>query len=116
MLQRFRHLVPLPIRLRLRELRRRWKRTRIRTQAPRSRADLRRDLEHLGLRPGDTVLVHSSLSRLGFVEGGAEAVIDALLDAIGPSGTLCMPSFPFDTYVADYLRANPSFDLRQTPS
>lgn len=52
-------------------------------------------LEHLralGLEEGDVVLVHSSLSALGYVEGGADAVIDTLLAAIGPDGTLLMPS------------------------
>jgi len=38
------------------------------------------------------VLVHSSLSSLGCVEGGADAVIDALLDVLGPGGTLVVPT------------------------
>lgn len=50
------------------------------------------DLRRLGLAPGDVVLVHSSLSRLGNVAGGAEAVIDALLDAVGPGGTVLFPT------------------------
>ncbi len=52
-----------------------------------------RDLRRLGLRRGMDVMVHSSLSKIGHVVGGAEAVVDALLDAIGPAGTLLMPSF-----------------------
>jgi aminoglycoside 3-N-acetyltransferase len=44
----------------------------------------------LGMRQGDTVLVHSSLSRFGYVEGGADAVIDALVETLGPDGTLIM--------------------------
>ena len=39
------------------------------------------------------LMVHSSLSALGAVRGGAEAVVDALLEAVGRSGTLLMPSF-----------------------
>lgn len=56
-------------------------------------ARLRRDLRALGLKAGMDVMVHSSLSRIGVVAGGADAVIDALLAVIGPQGTLLMPSF-----------------------
>lgn len=52
-----------------------------------------RDLRRLGLRRGMDVILHSSLSRIGWVRGGAEAVIDALLDVLGSEGTLMMPSF-----------------------
>ncbi|MDQ0813584.1 aminoglycoside N3'-acetyltransferase [Streptomyces sp. B3I7] len=53
-----------------------------------TRARLAADLRALGLTAGDTVLVHSSLRALGPVEGGAETVVDALLDVLGPAGTL----------------------------
>lgn len=48
----------------------------------------------LGLQPGAIVVVHSSLSSLGPVSGGANAVIDALIEAVGPGGTLMMPTHP----------------------
>lgn len=51
------------------------------------------DLRKLGLAENDIVLVHSSLSSLGQVEGGAATVISALLDVVGPAGTILMPSF-----------------------
>jgi aminoglycoside 3-N-acetyltransferase len=44
------------------------------------------------VRPGDTVLAHSSASSLGFVAGGTQAVVQALLDAVGPDGTLVVPA------------------------
>lgn len=47
-------------------------------------------LIRLGLKNGDDVGVHSSLSSFGYVEGGADAVIDALLDTVGPRGTVVM--------------------------
>ena len=50
-------------------------------------------LRRLGIRPGDILIVHSSLSRLGFVEGGVEAVVMALQETVGVNGTLGAPTF-----------------------
>jgi len=61
-------------------------------QDPGTAASLTKDLRSLGLLQGSTVLVHSSLSALGWVAGSAQAVIEALLTAIGSEGTLAMPS------------------------
>ncbi len=56
-------------------------------------ADLiRTRLQQLGLSAGSRVLVHSSLSSFGRVEGGADAVIDALLETVGPTGTVLVPT------------------------
>ena len=57
-----------------------------------TRRELAADLRRLGVDPGATVLVHSSLSRLGNVDGGAEAVVGALLDSVGPTGTVLFPT------------------------
>ncbi|MEE2754886.1 MAG: AAC(3) family N-acetyltransferase [Candidatus Latescibacterota bacterium] len=51
------------------------------------------DLKELGVVSGMIVMVHSSLSSVGHVTGSAETVVDALLSAVGRSGTLVMPSF-----------------------
>lgn len=53
---------------------------------------MRNDLHALGIESGDTVLVHASLSSLGWVCGGAPAVVDALQQTIGESGTIVMPT------------------------
>ena len=52
------------------------------------RTRLARELVSLGLRPGAVALVHCRMSALGTVVGGAETVVRALLDAVGPEGTL----------------------------
>ncbi|MFI6928891.1 aminoglycoside N(3)-acetyltransferase [Streptomyces sp. NPDC050287] len=57
-----------------------------------TRAALAEQLRELGVRPGDILLVHTSLSSLGWVSGGAVAVVRALLDALGRQGTLVVPT------------------------
>lgn len=49
-------------------------------------------LADLGVTSGDRLLVHCSLSSFGRVQGGAQAVVEALEQAVGPSGTLVMPT------------------------
>lgn len=55
-------------------------------------SSLAADLAALGVRPNITVMVHCPLKQVGWTEGGPLAVIGALLDAIGPHGTLVMPA------------------------
>ena len=62
------------------------------TRAPVTRARIAEDLRALGVRPGGVLLVHSSISALGWVCGGAQAVVEALRDALGPGGTLVVPT------------------------
>src|SRR5690606_33797168 len=57
-----------------------------------NRTQLSQEFHELGLRDGDVVLVHSSLSGLGWVDGGADAVVEALLDAVGSLGTVLFPT------------------------
>lgn len=64
--------------------------------APRTRQTLADDLRRLGLQAGEALLVHSSLSSLGWVCGGPVAVIQALQDVLTPDGTLVMPAFSGD--------------------
>lgn len=54
----------------------------------RTRADLRADLDRLGLRPGDLVMVHAAMRRVGPLLNGPDALVAALRDVIGPDGTL----------------------------
>lgn len=56
------------------------------------------DLSALGLARGDAVYVHTSLKRVGWIDGGPCALLEAFLEALGPQGTLAVPthslSFP----------------------
>lgn len=97
---------------------------------PATVASLVADLRALGVTAGQTVMVHSSLSRLGYVAGGAHAVVLALLEAVGPAGTLVMPTHSGDLsdpagwrrppvpehWWAPIRAAMPAFDPALTPT
>ncbi|CAM5255995.1 SPbeta prophage-derived aminoglycoside N(3')-acetyltransferase-like protein YokD [Streptomyces alboniger] len=59
-----------------------------RADGPVTRSRLGRDLKKLGIAHGDTVMVHTRLSALGYVVGGSQTVIAALIDAVGDDGTV----------------------------
>lgn len=56
-------------------------------------ASITTDLRQLGVSGGQLIMVHASLSRIGYVLGGAQSVVRALVDVLGPHGTLAMPAF-----------------------
>lgn len=74
------------------------------------------DFKKIGLQKGDSVLVHSSLSKIGFVDGGAKTVVDALFETIGETGTLLFPAFSAAGRSKDYLESHPVFDIKNTLS
>ena len=76
-----------------------------------TQADIVRGLTELGLENGDTVLVHSSMKSFGYVEGGPDAVIEALLEVIGPRGCLVMPTLTMGAAENPVI-----FDVRTSPS
>lgn len=52
--------------------------------------DIKKELKHIGIQNGDVLEVHASLKSIGYVLGGANALLDALLDTLGFEGTLIM--------------------------
>jgi len=99
-------------------------------RTPHTRESLTTDLAALGVRPGSTLLVHASLKPVGFVAGGPHAMVLALRDALGPDGTLVVPTHtPDNSDPAEWqnppvppgwwsvIRENmPGFDPAVTPS
>ncbi|NSW54378.1 MAG: AAC(3) family N-acetyltransferase [Armatimonadetes bacterium] len=80
---------------------------------PTSLEEIMRGLRQAGIVSGDIVLVHSSLASLGFVPGGAETVIDALVQSVSPGGTVLFPTF---TGSRELSRDNPPvFRPHETP-
>lgn len=77
---------------------------------------LKRDLNALGINHGDVVFVHSALSKIGYVRGGAHSVIRALIEAVSPEGTLLMPAYPMRGNAYKYVSTNPVFDVGNTPT
>jgi aminoglycoside 3-N-acetyltransferase len=54
------------------------------------KSQLLRDLTRLGVSPGQVVMLHASVKAVGWVVGGPDVLLDALLDVLGPDGTLMM--------------------------
>jgi aminoglycoside 3-N-acetyltransferase len=99
------------------------------TQGPVTIQTLVEDLRNLGIARGDTLLVHASLSALGWVCGGPLAVVLALEEVLGPRGTLLMPAHtslcdpgqwenpPVPQHWWDTIRSHiPAFDPERTPT
>lgn len=78
--------------------------------------DLNAALRRVGITPGDVLMVHSAFDAFVGFQGGPVDVVRALQDAVGTSGTLLMPTMPFQGAAIDYARGDPLFDPRLTVS
>ena len=56
------------------------------------KSDIIDALKRAGLQKGDSVMVHTSLGKIGYVCGGAQAVIEALTETVGQEGTILAPT------------------------
>lgn len=73
-------------------------------------------LTALGIHRGDRVIVHSGISHLGKVKGGAQGIFSLLRERIGDEGTLLFPAFTFGGLMYHYLETSPIFDARTSPA
>lgn len=115
-----RQYIPSPIKniyARLKKLRRRQQ---LYAQKEReggvAKSELVAQLRQVGIVPGDVLLIHTSMSKMGYLENGPQTAIDALLETLGPEGTLVMPSSPVAALQVDYMAQAPVFDVKSTPS
>lgn len=90
---------------------------------PISKETIKEQFATLGITRGDKIVMHSRLSSLGKVRDlvrlpncGADAVLDALLELIGPEGILCVPTFT-KTFLSPLTGPSGEiFDPDRTPS
>lgn len=80
-----------------------------------SKETLKGQLTALGINPGDALLVHSSLKSMGWIAGGAQAVVEALMETITVEGTLIMPAQSTDNSEPSYWMNPPIPENWQQP-
>lgn len=96
-------------------------RSRIGAQGRRGAATLTReqvayDLRQAGISDGDIAMVHTSLSKLGHVDGGADAVIAGLIDVVSERGTILMPCYNSADQMIREMKRGRLIDLTSHPA
>jgi aminoglycoside 3-N-acetyltransferase len=79
-------------------------------------AELLAVLRSLGIRPGDTLMVHAGFNRLSGFKASPSQLVDTLLEAVGPDGHLLMVSMAYSSSAYEYLKQGKVFDVRKTVS
>ena len=80
-------------------------------RAPYTTETFRNDLLEMGVTPEDTLLIHSSFKAIGPVDGGPDAVLDALMAFFGERGLLVFPTLSYSVVSPGH-----PFDVRRTPT
>lgn len=78
-----------------------------------SRREVVSQLRALGVREGSVLLVHTSFRAVRPIAGGVLGLIEALREAVGPEGTLVMPTMTDGESVFDPART-PTLDMGVT--
>lgn len=58
--------------------------------------DIKKQLANIGVQRGMLVLVDADCEALGYISGGVQTLIDALMETVGYDGTIVMPAFTLD--------------------
>jgi len=77
--------------------------------------DLIAQLANTGLKPGDAIVVNSSMTKIGLLKDGPATVVNALKRYIGPDGLIVMPTYPHRG-MYEYLEQGQVFDVKRTTS
>jgi aminoglycoside 3-N-acetyltransferase len=81
-----------------------------------TKGDLVAQLKSIGIIEGDVLLVHSSLSKIGFIENGPKDFVDALLEVVGSEGHILMPNSPNASFQLEYIQQLSVFDVQNDAS
>jgi aminoglycoside 3-N-acetyltransferase len=81
-----------------------------------TKSDLVDQLKSIGINDGDVLLVHSSLSKIGFIENGPKDFVDALLEVVGSEGHILMPNSPNVSFQLEYIQQLLVFDVQNEVS
>jgi len=113
-------VIPSPLIHQLRDAKRKWTRRGLNEAnadaIPLSQIEFEAALRKLGVQRGRDLLIHSSMSRIGPVQGGARTVIQALQAVAGPDATLVMPTYPMPATMAQWMRSPDPFHVEDSPS
>ncbi len=77
-----------------------------------SRESIVQSLRDAGVHPGDHLVVHASLRSIGVIDGGADAVIEALVEVVGERGTVAMLSPSTDFFAPQFPAESPGQAVR----